>query len=448
MQSSITSFLVNLSQLKSFYSKNIRRILPNIICLILFGWASLAAPDYIHSSKLQLEGSFGQLLNQNKPQYEVFGFAPYWIFDEKMNNIDFSLLTTFAYFGIPVQADGSFDKTDQGYEVYKSKQATQIFRKAHQSGTKVILTLTQMDNNTIEQFLDNEEAWKTATSQALWEVLKRGIDGVNIDFEYTGDPGSEYRQKMSNFIRYFTDTMHHNISGSKVTVSVYASSVKEPNIYNIASLAKASDGLFMMAYDFATSGSDKAMPTSPLGGHKEGKYWYDITTAVNDFLTQMPPDKLILGLPWYGYNYAVVEPKINADTNKGYYSNIKVGRRYVSSFVPYQNVAQTYSIVRDNVGPDMPGISDFQSGWDPDGQVGWKAYYRVNDGTWRMVFLDDASSLGIKYDFAKSKKLAGVGMWALGFDDGSRDLWDIIAQKFGTKIVDNSIKRKEIYEII
>src|SRR3989339_1678109 len=91
----------------------------------------------------------------NKTTKEVFGFAPYWVFNDKLNNLNFDVLTTFAYFGIPVRGDGTLDKEDYGYSVFWSKKATSIFREAHEKGTRVVVTLTQMDNATIQALLDD-----------------------------------------------------------------------------------------------------------------------------------------------------------------------------------------------------------------------------------------------------------------------------------------------------
>ena len=209
---------------------------------------------------------------------------------------------------------------------------------------------------------------------------------------------------------------------------MYASAVKDPKIYDLTAISKHADGIFMMAYDFAVTNADNAMPTSPLNGHKEGKYWYDIATAVDDFLTVMPADKLILGLPWYGYNYAVDKPEIKAETYP-YYS--WAGRPH----------AQTYAIVQNEIQPNQPGVDAYKTGWDEEGKVGFKAYYSNQTGAWRMIFLEDVRSLGIKYDFAKDKKLAGVGMWALGFDEGKTELWKLLASKFGSKLASNYIEK-------
>jgi len=222
-----------------------------------------------------------------------------------------------------------------------------------------------------------------------------------------------------------TSKMHQEIPGSKVTVSVYASAIKEPKIYDINSVSQNSDGIFMMAYDFGYSGSDSAIPTAPLYGHKEGKYWYDVSTAVEDFLNHMPAEKLILGVPYYGYNYSVSQPEVKAN----------IGGR---------GIAQTYSDIEENIQPEKKDY--FTSGWDDQGKVSFKAYFDFSTYTWRMVFTEDANSLGYKYDFAKNKNLGGVGVWALGFDDGKNELWDLLGQKFGNKVVDNRVINKPIKE--
>lgn len=372
------------------------------------------------------------LASVKNSHWEVFGFAPFWTID-KLDNVDFGTLTTLAYFGIPALPSGDLDKSDYGYEVFKGKKATELFRRAHQAGTKVVLTITQMNNWPIIALLDDPSAQENLIAQVVGEVQNRGIDGVNVDFEYDGDPGEGYRRLFTQFVGNLTQAMHGQNPNFKVTVSVYAASVKDPKIYDIGKLSQSADGIFMMAYDFATLGAEAVMPTSPLYGHQEGKYWYDVSTAVADFLIMMPPQKLILGLPWYGYNYPVSEPEIKAPTLSYWWGN--------------RASVQTYSASQQLARPDREDISEFKSGWDNSGQVGWRAYFLPATGTWRMVFIEDPASLGIKYDFAKNKNLAGVGIWALGFDHGRRELWELIRDKFGLKLADNSVLGKPIYEL-
>lgn len=414
-----------LEELKSIFKGRERNPISVIVFELVAIFVLLLNITQPNTNLLSLIAPIPQVLQlrSRNASHEVFGFAPYWKFSS-LQNIDFSVLTTFAYFGIPVNSDGTLDTTDQGYNTFHSDQATKIFSKAHSSGTRVVLTLTQMDNSTIESFLDNPDAQKNLVDQSISEVKDKRIDGINVDFEYQGNPGDDYRNKFTNFISNLGKALHARIPGSKLTISVYAASMKDPKIYDIKSLAKNSDGIFMMAYDFAVSGSDNAIPTSPLYGYKDGKYWYDVSTAVEDFLKVMPSDKLILGLPWYGYNYVVYTPEVKAETR------------------PYwswrgQPVAQQYSVAK-NINQNSNGVSAYETGWDNEGKVGYKAYYDQNNGTWRMIFLEDQKSLGIKYDFAKNKSLAGVGIWALGFDEGTNDMWSVLKNKFGENLAKNN----------
>jgi spore germination protein YaaH len=141
----------------------------------------------------------------------------------------------------------------------------------------------------------------------------------------------------------------------------------------------------------------------------------------------MPADKLIMGVPYYGYDYLVYEPAVKAET------------RPYGSWRGTPN-AKTYEYTRENIDAEKVG-------WDDVGKVGWKAYYVAETDTWRMIFLDDERSLRYKYEFAKNKNLQGVGMWALGFDNGESALWALLREQFGVKLADGRIAQKQIKEI-
>jgi len=353
-----------------------------------------------------------------KKQYQVYGYAPYWTFD-KLDNVDFSTLTTLAYFDIKLNADGSLQTDDPGYTTFMSDQATTTFQKAHDAGAKVNVTVSLMQNNDILAFLDNPQAQEQASNQIIQQVKNRGIDGVSLDVEYAGNPGADYQKKFTSFVQTFSAKLHSQVPDSQVTVAVYAGSARDQQLYDLGKLAQSTDAIFMMAYDFATSSAENAQPTAPLYGYKKGKYPYDVATAVDDFLKVMPANKLILGVPYYGYNYPVSQPEVKSQT-LSYWASPAV---------------QTYSIAQENVTAQTQAA--YRSGWDDDAKVSWRAYQDSATGTWRMIFLEDEKSLGIKYDFAKSKNLAGVGIWALGFDEGHRELWSLLREKFGTNLADS-----------
>ncbi|MEO6508459.1 MAG: glycoside hydrolase family 18 protein [Patescibacteria group bacterium] len=371
-----------------------------------------------------------QPLKEGKAGKVVFGYLPYWNAN-KTDSIDFNVLTTLAYFDLKATADGTIDRNDQGYQSFQSRQMTQVFKKAHAEGTRVVATITMMDGSDIESFLDNPDAQSRLVKEATSLVEDRGIDGINLDFEYFGSAGPSYRPKFTAFVDSLTQKMHATVPGSRVSVALYASVKIAPRIYDLGAIAAASDEIFMMAYDFATLSSEVAMPTAPLYGHSKNKWWYDVSTAVEDFLTVMPPEKLILGNPYYGLNFPVVQPEVKAATLSAYWG----GAEHV-----------TYAADKESITPEMQGVTQYKTGWDDDAKVGWKAYYKPSTGVWRMSFSEDRRSLGAKYDFALSKNLGGVGIWALGNDGNNPELWDLIREKFGLKLADNSVINKIIRE--
>ena len=56
--------------------------------------------------------------------------------------------------------------------------------------------------------------------------------------------------------------------------------------------------------------------------------------------------------------------------------------------------------------------------------------YTSSTNDMMQVWYDDSLSLAAKYDWALKSKVAGVGIWALGYDDGYTSLWALLNNKF------------------
>lgn len=346
---------------------------------------------------------------------EVFGFAPYWNFS-KLNNVDWKTLTTFAYFSIPVNSDGTFDETSAGYSKFKSKQLSDLYNEAHKNNVRRVVTLTQMDQSTIVYFLNNSEAQNRLTRESIKLLAQNNLDGVNIDFEYIGR-NNNLRQEFSDFVFNYSKNLKANLNNPYITVSVIASSEKDHLIYDVGSLAKSTDGIFIMAYDFYYPGSEKIGPSAPLYGYDNGHgpFWYDVSSAVDDFLKVADSRKIILGVPYYGWNY----PAPFADP--------KIQRSWGNAFATTNEAASEKQLIATTP----------TGGWDNQAHVAWRGYF--DNSGWHVVYVEDKKSLGEKYDFAKSKNLAGVGIWALGYDNGDSTLSTVLAEKFPKKSNQNKI---------
>ncbi len=375
-------------------------ISPVIVCGVFFSGLVMVR----NNSKIQA------LINPKpivKVEGEVFGFAPYWSLS-KMDSIDWSTLTTFAYFSLPVDANGTIDRNSYEWQVFNGSKLASLFNKAGEYKVRKVVTLTQMDAGTIENFLASQESWQKLADESVDVVKRRDLDGVNIDFEYI--PSSEYLKKQfSSFIEFYSGQVHERLENPYITVSVLASSARFNRIYDISSLAKSTDGVFMMAYDYYTPGSESIGPSAPLYGYNNGRgpYWYDVSTAVEDFLKVADPKKIILGVPYYGWNYPAYNPAPRTLAVVG---------------------TKASATTADKLGTDKMLATTPLGGWDDTAKVSWRGYW---DGSgWRVVYMEDKKSLAAKYDFAREKHLAGVGIWALGYDATDNDFWALLREKF------------------
>ena len=71
------------------------------------------------------------------------------------------------------------------------------------------------------------------------------------------------------------------------------------------------------------------------------------------------------------------------------------------------------------------------------------------DNSTKEVWYDDDFTLGKKFDYAISKDLRGIGVWALGYDNGYSELWDVIDDRFASKekIITNPITDRSGFAI-
>jgi spore germination protein YaaH len=148
-------------------------------------------------------------------------------------------------------------------------------------------------------------------------------------------------------------------------------------------LAKHCDGLMIMGYDYHWSGSPYSGAVAPLTGGS-----YNVTNTVNDYITASrgQRDKLVLGVPYYGYEW-------KTESNKP-------GARVLA-----KEGSRTYQQAET-------AAAHYGKRWDALTQTPW---YAFNDGTnWHQCWYDDSLSLSLKYNLVLAKIWLGSasGRWA------------------------------------
>ncbi len=134
-----------------------------------------------------------------------------------------------------------------------------------------------------------------------------------------------------------------------------------------------------MAYDM----NDRSTPsaTAPLVGGS-----FNDTEALQQFTSVVPAQKVILGVPYYGYDWPTTDGTKSAQAIGGE-SPLSDGEIAASGEPTY---------------------------WDPTTQTAWTSY--LVGSQWHETYFDNPTSLALKAQLANSFHIAGLGIWALGMD--------------------------------
>jgi spore germination protein YaaH len=315
----------------------------------------------------------------------VFGYLPYW---ESSANLRYDLLTHIACFSVGANGDGSISNPN-GWPW------TALINTAHANGVKITLVATQFNTSTLLTLVSNATYKSNFFVNIKNQMLAGNADGINIDFEGSGT----WISYVNGFMTDLTAYMHAQVPGCEVT---FAGPIVNYGSWNLPGLAASCDGIFIMGYAFWGSWSTTSGPNSPLTGGT-----YNITNSIVGAsqygpVTASNPEKLILGVPYYGGHWTTTTSAPRAPR------------------VSWVSSTRFYN--------DEPNSAIYGLQWETLSQTPW---YYWNDGTnWHQVWFDNAQSLGLKYQLAQDHNLQGVGMWALNYDGTRPELWNELETRF------------------
>jgi spore germination protein YaaH len=330
---------------------------------------------------------------QKSLSHYVFGYLPYWVYNDPPLYFQFDLLTHIALFDFEVNpATGAIINPD--YWPW-----TDLINAAHTNGVKVIMCVVEFNNDDIHTIITHPTVKNTFFEKVKGKIETYNLDGINIDFE--GLHSNDRTNNINTFMAELTDYVHTNI-GSDKEVSFAGPAVNWGG-WNLPGLAEACDYIFIMGYGYWYGGSSTAGPSSPLERAN-----FNITrtlTNINDgygAVVNSTPEKLILGVPYYGNKWRT------ANQSEGSNALEHIGSR-------------TYAKAKLE-------LSSHNLLWSSNYKVPWYTY--ESGGNYYQTWFDNDSSLSMKYALAKSKNLKGIGMWALGYDDYHTELWDLLRTNF------------------
>ncbi|MEX1171050.1 MAG: glycosyl hydrolase family 18 protein, partial [Chloroflexota bacterium] len=363
------------------------------------------------------DGDLAAAVSPDGLRKEIFGFLPYWELDSSLV-LDYSRLSTIAFFGVGASAAGNLEKTKDGkatvgWSGWTSSRMTSVINEAHRNNTRVVLTVQSFgwsDAGLTKQksLLGSATARANLAKQVATAIRDRGADGVNLDFEPLA---SGYGDQFVDLVKRIRKELDAVQKGYQLTFDTLGYIGNYP--IEAATAAGAADAIFIMGYDYRNGSTSKVGSIAPLGGPT-----YDIADTIRAYTARVSASKLILGVPYYGRAWSTDSDKLNA-------TNISGTKNGASSTVIYNTAVGV--------------LADHGRRYDATEGVAWTAYKRENCTAtygcvtpWRQLYVDDAQALKAKYDLVNAYGLRGAGIWALGYDAARPELWNAIRDKFIT----------------
>lgn len=223
-------------------------------------------------------------------------------------------------------------------------------------------------------------------------IHESGIfDGFDIDWEY---PHAEDAANFRALLEEFRSQMRAERPGLRLSIAVGHSPQMLPGA-DFAAIAPLVDQVGVMNYDYTgpwsqTTGFLAPLFTSPA----DPRHSNSIEKNIAEYQAAgVPAEKLLMGVPFYGYSWTAVD-----HTNNGLFQT----GRAVHGDQPYRYIrtlTAASSVYRD---------PRSQAPWLFDGETFWT--------------YEDAVSVRYKVSYAANKRLGGVMIWELSDDTTDAEL--------------------------
>ncbi|MFR6348380.1 MAG: glycosyl hydrolase family 18 protein [Enterocloster aldenensis] len=273
----------------------------------------------------------------------------------------------------------SYGFTLEGELVPPMSDDAWMIERAQQWGTRPILTLTPLgedghfNNNLVSALVRSHELQQ----RIIWELgstmQEKGFGGLDIDFEYVL---ADDREGFAAFVGLATRVM--NLFGYPVTVALAPKTSAEQRglLYegiDYALLGAAANRAMLMTYEWGYS-QGPPMAVAPINM---------VRRVVDYAVTAIPREKLSLGIPNYGYDWAL----------------------------PYERGVTRAKTINNHQAVQLAIDFGVDIRFDETAMSPYFRYWQY--GIQHEVWFEDVRSIKAKFDLIKEYELSGVGYWQL-----------------------------------
>ncbi|MEO3943913.1 S-layer homology domain-containing protein [Gorillibacterium sp. CAU 1737] len=243
---------------------------------------------------------------------------------------------------------------------------------SHANGQQVWpLFGNRFDSELTARFLVSSSARKAAVSAIVSSLTRTKADGINVDFENIAPANKE---DFLVFLRELRDALHP--LGKKLSVDVTRTN-SDPywsGSYDRKGIGQIVDIVILMGYDEHWDGSPKAGSVSSLPWIREG---------VRLLLQDVPAHKVVLGMPFYTYDWA-----------------ISASGAVTSEYTPLTKAAELVSRLR------------LTKVWDAAAEQNQVSY--TSGGVAHKIWLEDGESMKRRTALLDTYALRGAAVWYMG----------------------------------
>lgn len=331
-------------------------------------------------------------------QNQVIGFLPYWQLDEANDNYS-NYITTLTYFGLNVDGNGHIVKLinpqqeNPGWYALSSGKLDPFLNAAREHNVKLSLLISSGDAGAISQMIAKPQQNADNLIHDITPLMKKyHFQDLNLDVEDSSTVSLSDQQHFTQFVKEIKSQINSKHLGT-LTIEITPYEAIVPSLIDLNSISQYADNIVLMAYDYHSSVSTVTGPVAPLNGAGTDLE-YDVTTAVEKTLQMVPANKVILGMPLYGYEWQTLSTALHSAIIPG--TGVIASNKRIESLVASCTTCSVF--------------------FDAESQEEYVVYQDQDTGIYHQIFFPDQQSVESTIKLAEQKQIGGVALWALGYE--------------------------------
>ncbi len=335
---------------------------------------------------------------------QVIGFLPYWLIDKADKNYS-PYITELTYFGLTVNPDGSIQKYTNPGEAEPGWYALTSGKFVPPKDIPTSLLVFNGNQDEIYGLIADPVSHAATLVAEIQPLMQEyGFASLNLDLESFVDASKSAQVQFTQFVREVRQRLN-----MPITIDASPTDLIRQRLIDLKAVEPYVDRVVLMTYDYHYSGSLVTGPVAPSGGAGlESEF--DVETGIIKALEILPPEKIILGVPLYGYRWESITTNARAATLPG--SGVVISNRKAEEFLDQcaSCSAQTENLAKEK----------------------YLIYPDQETGTYYQLFYPDSDATQAKVLLATYYDIGGMALWALGYE-GNTILEPLINYKSGSK---------------